>query len=286
MVSWTRALIRMSASASATLRTCSIDARSSSFAASRSRLTLSKRALVATSSVTSSAITRSHGVLRSRALSRTKRQVIPLSTSTSSRSSATSRARPSRLCHRPWASARSVDNPMRFRTSRMASFMKSTSHPWFIHMTPSGRASSASMRESRVTDALLLRSSSASTARTRAVKNDTSAISSSEAPSPTAAMAGGVQQARRATSASIQGRRRQAAQTAPSTAARAFAQSSDSTPRSTGCSHRRIAPWFSMAEFETAHTKSRWTASMASYQTRSQRNLPSRRTVAKHVWMV
>ncbi len=127
MVSWTRAFTRMIASASATLRTWSIEARSSSFAASRSRLRLSRRALVAASSLTSSAITRSQGVPRSRALSRTKRQVLPSPTSTSSPSPVASRASPSSLPHSPRASARSVESPSRVRVARMASFMKSTS---------------------------------------------------------------------------------------------------------------------------------------------------------------
>ena len=257
MVSCTRDFMRMIASASATLRTCIIDARSSSFAASRSRLTLSRRALIATSSVTSNAITRSQGVLRSTALSRTKRQVISLSTSTSSWSTATSRACPSSLSHSPCVSAKSVDSPRRVRLARMASFMKSTSHLSFIHITPSGRASSASITERRETEVLLSRMSSASVAGTRAAKNETSTIRSSEEPSPMASMTGGVQQARSTDSAAIQGRRRRKAQTPPRVAVRTFAQSRGSTRRSTGCSHRRTIPWFSMTEFDTVQTNSR-----------------------------
>ncbi len=142
------------------------------------------------------------------------------------------------------------------------------------------------MSESRETEVLLSRTSSASVAGTRAAKRETSAIRSSEDPSPRASMAGGVQRARSATSPSIQGRRRRTARTPPSTAARAFAQSSDSSPRRMGCSHRRMTPWFSMAELDTAQAKSRWTASSASYQTPSQRGPPFRRIEARHAWTV
>lgn len=66
----------MTASSSATLFTCSIEALSSSLAASSSLLTLSRRALSVASSVTSSAMMRLQRLLRSATASRTKSRTV------------------------------------------------------------------------------------------------------------------------------------------------------------------------------------------------------------------
>ena len=127
-VSWTRIFIRITASSSATLLTCAIEAPSSSLAASSSLLTLARRLPRAASSLTSSAMICWQHLPRSTASSRTKRHVEDGVVSTSRQSGAVSLAKASRRSQSPVASARSVLKPSAVRRPRMASFMKRTSH--------------------------------------------------------------------------------------------------------------------------------------------------------------